>query len=153
MAYQEVSRLHTTKLIADGLEKSLPIKDMLDSLKKRYEVFYILPKTASHGGDKEVLAFWRALLGENVLEIDHEAAVCETIALTIGIREGRIDLEGGVDHLQEMGISDEQIIGSVSKALAKLPGSSVPATSSGAALAGLDSHKPASRKKPRSRRL
>ncbi|HEY7125317.1 MAG TPA: hypothetical protein VH540_15290 [Ktedonobacterales bacterium] len=153
MAYPAVSRAHANKLIGDGLEKDMPLKEMLSRLRKCYEVFYILPKSASHGGDKEVLAFWRQLLGENVLEIDDEAAVCETIALTIGIREGRIDLDDGVDHLKEMGVTDDKVLVSVSKALAKLPGSSVPATSSGAGLSGLSPDDPASGNPPKSRRL
>jgi hypothetical protein len=153
MAYSSAHRAHANKLIGDGLEKDMPIKEVLDRLKKRYEVFYILPKTASHGGDKEVLTFWRKLLGENVLEIDDEVAVCETIALTIGIREGRIDLEDGVDHLKEMGVTDDKVLGSVSKALAKLPGSSVSAISTGGGLSGLCPDESAGGNPPKSKRL
>jgi hypothetical protein len=33
---------------------------------------------------------WRSLLGERVLLLDDEAAVCETIALAVGLNEGGI---------------------------------------------------------------
>lgn len=141
MAYPAVKRAYAQSLIGDELESDIPVKEMVARLRERYEVFYILPKSASHGGDSEVLTFWRKLLGQNVLELDDEAAVCETIALTIGIWEGRTDLEEGVDHLKDMGVTDETVLGSVSKALAKLPGSAVAATSTGAGLAPTDAPK------------
>ena len=107
MAYPAVKRTHVKSLMDDDLESDIPISAMIARLRERYEVFYILPQSASHGRDREVLTFWRKLLGQNVLELEDEAAVCETIALTIGIWEGRTDLEEGVDDLKEMGVTDE----------------------------------------------
>ncbi len=137
MAYPAVKRTYVQSLMGDDLESDIPISAMIARLRERYEVFYILPQSASHGRDLEVLTFWRKLLGQNVLELEDEAAVCETIALTIGIWEGRTDLEEGVDDLKEMGVTDETVLGSVSKALAKLPGSAMVATSTGDGLVGL----------------
>lgn len=137
MAYPAVKRTYVQSLMGDDLESDISISAMISRLRERYEVFYILPQSASHGKDREVLTFWRKLLGQNVLELEDEAAVCETIALTIGIWEGRTDLEEGVDDLKEMGVTDETVLGSVSKALAKLPGSAVVATSTGDGLVGL----------------
>ncbi|HLV97975.1 MAG TPA: hypothetical protein VKT82_04790 [Ktedonobacterales bacterium] len=136
MAYPAVKRTYVKGLIDDDIESDIPISAMIARLRERYEVFYILPQSASHGGDREVLTFWRKLLGQNVLELENEAAVCETIALTIGIWEGRTDLEEGVDHLKDIGVTDATVLGSVSKALAKLPGSAVVA-STGNGLGGL----------------
>ncbi len=137
MAYPTVKRAYVESLLGEDIEGDIPLEAAIKRLRERYEVFYILPQSASYGGDREVLTFWRKLLGENVLELEDEAAVCETIALTIGIREGRTDLEEGVDHLKDMGVTDETVLGSVSKALAKLPGSAVAATSTGNGLMGL----------------
>ena len=137
MAYPAVKRAYVQSLMGDDLESDISISAMIARLRERYEVFYILPQSASHGRDREVLTFWRKLLGQNVLELEDETAVCETIALTIGIWEGRTDLEEGVDHLKEMGVTDKTVLGSVSKALAKLPGSAVVATSTGDGLVGL----------------
>lgn len=136
MAYPAVKRTYAKSLIGHDLESDIPISTAITRLRARYEIFYLLPQSASHGGDREVLTFWRKLLGQNVLELEDEAAVCETIALTIGIWEGRTDLEEGVDHLKDMGVTDETVLGSVSKALAKLPVSAVVATSTGNGLGG-----------------
>ncbi|NUR60526.1 MAG: hypothetical protein HOV87_17965, partial [Catenulispora sp.] len=46
---------------------------------------------------------WRALLGQNVIQLDDLDAVCETIALTIGLAEDRIDLDTGLADLREVG--------------------------------------------------
>ena len=42
------------------------------------------------------------LVGQNVLELDDPEAVCETIALAIGLSEGVIDVDEGAAHLTEM---------------------------------------------------
>ena len=81
----------------DGADR--PVRE----LQQRYHVFYILPKTASYGGDRTILGFWRKLLGQNVLELEDPEAVCETIALAIGMMEGTIDLRKGADDLKEFG--------------------------------------------------
>ena len=82
-----------------------------------YDVYYILPAGASYAGDDRVLAAWRELLGQNVLELDDLDAVCETIALTVGLGEDAIDLREGLDDLDELGSNAGT---AVSKALAKL---------------------------------
>jgi hypothetical protein len=83
-------------------------------------VFYILPQSASYGGDPKILGFWRKLLGQNVLELEDPEAVCETIALTIGMMEGTIDLYAGADDLKEFGAA-EGTLKAVTTALANIP--------------------------------
>ena len=43
-------------------------------------------------------AYWRGLFGQNVIELDDLDAVCETIALTVGLGEEAIDLADGVSR-------------------------------------------------------
>ena len=86
-------------------------------LKRRYDVYFIIPEGACHAGDDRLADFWRDLLGQNVIRLDDLDAVCETIALTVGLAEDAVDLEEGLDHLREVG-SDAG--GSVSRALAPL---------------------------------
>ncbi|NUR85781.1 MAG: hypothetical protein HOY71_17020, partial [Nonomuraea sp.] len=86
-------------------------------LTRKYDVYFILPEGASYAGDREVLASWRRLLGQNVLELDDLGAVSETIALTVGLGEDAIGLDEGLGDLAELGSTAGA---SVSKALAKL---------------------------------
>jgi hypothetical protein len=50
-----------------------------------------------------VLGRWRSLLRQNVIELDDLDAVCETIALTVGLGEEAIDLAEGLADLQDIG--------------------------------------------------
>jgi hypothetical protein len=136
MAYPLVKRREVQQVIGDGLEKDIPLREMLSELRRRYHVFYILPKAASYGGDRQILGFWRDLLGQNVLELDDPEAVCEVIALTIGMTEGTIDLSTGIEDLKEYNVAD-QTLHVVTMALATLPKSLAIVKAKGGALPGL----------------
>lgn len=137
MAYPRVNRSEANDLIGDGLEVNIPVAEMGKELRKRYHVFYLLPKGASYGGDATILKFWRGLPGQNVLELEDSEAVCEIIALAIGMMEGTIGLRAGIDDLRDCK-TDEQTLRTVSKALANLPASLMTVRASGNALPGLD---------------
>lgn len=130
LAYSMIKRHQVASVIGDTLEADIPVEAIAAELRERFNVFFILPKGAAFGGDPQVLAFWRKLFGEGVLELDDPEAVCETIALTIGQMEDAIDLEEGVEHLRELGV-DDQTVTSVSRALAKLNPDGKPATTNG----------------------
>ena len=136
MAYPRVKHREVGALIRDGLECDLPTEAIVRELRERYHVFYILPRSASYGGDPQILGFWRQLLGEHVLELDDPTAVCETIALAIGLLEGRVDLQSGTDDLRDLGV-DRATRRTVSTALAALPASLARVRSAGSALPGL----------------
>src|SRR5512134_359942 len=51
MAYSSVKKREVRGLIGDGVERDIPLAEMVKELKRRYHVFYILPKAASYGGD------------------------------------------------------------------------------------------------------
>jgi hypothetical protein len=136
MAYPFVKRNEVNSHINDGLERDIPVAEIVRELQQRYHVFYILPKAASYGGNPEILKFWRALLGQNVLELDETAAVCETIALTIGMMEGTIDLTTGMADLKEFGKTDTTVK-AVTNALAKVPTGLMKVKSKGGVLSGL----------------
>lgn len=63
------------------------------------------------------MIYWRDLIGQNALKLDDADAVCETIALTIGLMEGTVDLGQGIEDLKEIG-ADIKAISATSKALA-----------------------------------
>jgi len=120
MAYPSVKRREIRDVIRDGAERDIHTTDIVRELQQRYHVFYILPQSASYGGDAKILGFWRNLLGQNVLELEDPEAVCETIALTIGMMEGTIDLYAGADDLREFGAADSTLK-VVTNALANIP--------------------------------
>lgn len=117
LPYQRVSGKAVNKLIGDPRQRDIDVAAMVAELTQKYDVYYILPAGASYAGNKQVLGTWRDLLGQNVLELDDLDAVCETIALTIGLGEDAIGLDEGLDDLAGLG---SRAGASVSKALAEL---------------------------------
>ncbi|MET0417727.1 MAG: hypothetical protein ABW022_17075, partial [Actinoplanes sp.] len=116
MPYPRVSRKEVKKFIGDDTE-SVSTEQILAELQRKFDVYYLMPSAAGWGGDKEILTRWRGLLGQNVLELDDLDAVCETIAVTVGLGEDSIDLDEGLAHLVEAGSAHGSTVG---KALAPL---------------------------------
>jgi hypothetical protein len=117
LPYRKVKPKEVQRVIGDDLREAIPVESIVAELQRKFEVFFILPAAAGYGGDREVLDTWRALLGQNVLELDDLDAVCETIALTVGLGEDNVDLDEGLDDLAAYGSA---ATGSVAGALAPL---------------------------------
>jgi hypothetical protein len=116
MPYPRVKWREVEQVIGHrSLSQDIPTAEAVAELTERYDVYYILPVGAAHAGDGEVLEAWRALLGQNVIELDDLDAVCETIAVTIGLAEDAIDLDEGLADLRDVGSAAGA---SVAKALA-----------------------------------
>jgi hypothetical protein len=102
--YTQVSRQQVAHLIGDNLRQDLPVEQIIAEVQERYDYFHIIPTHTTHGRSPDVQACWQALLGERVLLLEDAAAVCETIALTIGLSEGVIrDLAHGASDLAQAG--------------------------------------------------
>ncbi len=102
--YPVVRASHVRTHIGDQLGRDLATAQIITELQQRFDYFHIIPTNTAHGGSPEVQACWRGLLGERVLLLDDEAAVCETLALSVGLGEGTVvSLEHGAADLVEAG--------------------------------------------------
>ncbi|WBB55925.1 hypothetical protein [Verrucosispora sp. WMMD573] len=119
LAYPQVKAGEVSRLVEDDLREDVPLRQIVDEVSRRWDTYYLLPAGSHYSGNRRVLEFWRDLLGQNALELDDLAAVCETIALTVGLGEQAIDLDQGLRDLDHAGSS---ATGTVSKALARLDG-------------------------------
>ena len=77
----------------------MPLRQIVAEVTRRWDTYYILPAGSHYAGNAKVLDFWRDLLGQNVIVLDDLDAVCETIALTVGLGEQAIDLDEGLRDL------------------------------------------------------
>jgi hypothetical protein len=111
MPYGRVKPKEVSGLIGDDLPAPVPTEAIVAELRRRFDVYYILPTGASYAGDREILGHWRALLGQNVIELDDLDAVCETIAVTVGLGEEAIDLAEGLDDLADVGSTAGATVG------------------------------------------
>ncbi len=101
--YARVKRKEVEKYLGEKLQADIPVADMIAELKRTYDVYFILPQMTSGWGNEEIHQRWVELLGQHVLRLEDPAGVCELIASTIGIAEGKVDLESVVDDLEEAG--------------------------------------------------
>ena len=117
MPYGTVKPKEVKKFIGDDLREPITVEAMVAELQRTFDVYYIIPTAAGWGGDKEILGYWKRLLGQQVIELDDLDAVCETIALTVGLGEDAIDLDAGLADLAEVGSAAGASVG---KALAPI---------------------------------
>lgn len=123
--YARSERSKVKDLIDDDLQENPDTRAVLAELQEKWEVFYLFASQGSYSKENVVdvrasdatALSWGDLLGQNAIVLDDADAVCETIALTIGIAEGAIGLSAGLDDLRETG-SDEKAIEATSRALA-----------------------------------
>lgn len=126
--YAVVRRAHLRRYVGDTVVRDIPVEQIVAEVQQRYEYFHILPTNTSHGRSPDVQARWRELLGERVLLLEDEAAVCETIALAIGLCEGTLDdLAGGAADLRDAG-SDGRAATAASTALSRFAAKRGPVT-------------------------
>jgi hypothetical protein len=114
--YSRVKRGEVKRTIGDKLQADLPVEELLAELQRTYEVYYVLPKMTHHWNNAAVHRRWVELLGQNVLRLENPAGICELIASTIGLAEGKVELDNLAGDLQEAGASTT-IAQAVGKAL------------------------------------
>lgn len=114
--YPKVSATEVNKIIGGTLQEGLTTIEIFEELKQKWDVYFLFAEQGSYswneiaapgettvGGDPS----WSSLLGQNAIRLEDASAVCETIALTIGMMEGNIDLDTGLADLDELGTGDD----------------------------------------------
>lgn len=143
--YKKVRKDQVNEIIGDSLQEDIPTEDIFGELKEKFEVFYLFATQGSYrpetvlpeeAGD-DMAHGWRELLGQNALILDDAGAVCETIALTLGIMEGAVTHEDGMEDLKEVS-TDLGAIEAAGKALATVGAGAVATAEASDDLPGLD---------------
>jgi hypothetical protein len=119
--YPKVKRTEVGAVIGDGLQSSIPIEDVVAELRRAFDVYHILPRMTSNFDHPVVHRRWAELLGQNALRLEEPAGVCELIASTIGVAEGKVDLDQLTDDLQDAGAS-AGVAGAVRRTLMEAAG-------------------------------
>jgi hypothetical protein len=110
MPYAFVKPNEVSKVIGDRLGEAITVQAIITELQRMYDVYYIMPAGSSYAGDPQILGHWRKLLGQNVIELDDLDAVCETIALTVGLGEQAVSLSTGLGDLIEVGSGQTDVV-------------------------------------------
>jgi hypothetical protein len=117
--YPRIKRKEVEKLIGDGLQADLPIEELIAELQRTWDVYFVIPRMTQHWNNEVVRRRWAQLLGQNVLRLEEPAGICELIALTIGLAEGKADLDDLAAELEETG-SSEAVVRAVGNALERV---------------------------------
>ena len=110
------------RVIGDQVDVDQSTEAIYREVQQRWETFFVLPRQTAYYDDRQVNEHWRNLLGERLLKLEDPEAVCELIALTVGLLEDAIDLGEGLADLADVGSPHGAAVG---KALAAVGGRSV----------------------------
>jgi hypothetical protein len=102
---------HIRAVLGERAQHNVDVEKIYREVQERWNTFFILPNQSSYFTDQQVRNHWRSLLGERLLLLDDPAAVCELIAITIGLLENTIDLDGGLNDLRDIGSSYRKTVG------------------------------------------
>lgn len=95
---------------------SFSMEELVKAASEKYEVFHIVIAQGHHGKDPEVIGFWQKLLHERALVLEDLNAICELIAVTVGLQEGVFTLDDAARELRQRG-TEEALVRSVQHAL------------------------------------
>lgn len=99
------SDLH--KVFGEPPEEVTSLRSLVERVKEKYNLFFIIPTETSWGRDKEHQNYWRDLVGaQQVLLVDDTRQIVPLIATTIGLMEEAVDLEDAERHLKENGFEN-----------------------------------------------
>lgn len=108
LPYPEVRRDEVSRLLGDSLERNLSTESVIAEAQQKYHVFMLRPQNTSHGREIGVHRRWEELLGaDHVLTLSDESAVSETIALVVGLTEGRVTLGQARHDLETLPNADQ----------------------------------------------
>lgn len=104
--YPRSTKDELAKLIGDGAQDDVSLKEIVASVREKWNVFFIIPKGTNHFGDPELRKCWANLLGDqHVIMLEDPDAVCETIGVAIGLCEGTTTGDRMKRDLDDVGTS------------------------------------------------
>lgn len=107
-------------LIGDDVQSNVPLESIMEAVKAKWNVFFIIPKGTSHYNDPMLRKRWMGLLDEeHVIMLEDAEAVCETIGLAIGICEGTTTGDAVASDLKDAGASTA-VVAAVTRGLDSL---------------------------------
>ena len=122
LPYASVGHQNVKDFIVDELAEDIPTTDILRELREKFEVFWIRPLTGNQNSS-EITNGLNTMFAERVIPMDNPEEVCEIIAATIAVNEGRNGREVQADL---RGTSDAAIARrAVQAAAAAIPGRNI----------------------------
>jgi len=106
--YSHVKKAEVERIIGQKIQENIPTEEILNELRQKFEVFWIMPKGASNFTNTDIIDHLKALFGQNYLSLPNPADICELIISTIGLMEGYSIKDISID-LRDIGSDDDTI--------------------------------------------
>lgn len=119
MAYNKIDKELVEAVIGDKLQENITLEQMVQEMNSKFEYFHIATHSRSYADGHH--SWWKGLLGERALFLDHPEGVCELIGMTIGACEGR-DLDDTSADMVDAGM-DKHAVDAAKRALVPYAGS------------------------------
>lgn len=101
---------HVKEFIGDGEPLApLTVTGLAKAIKEQWEVYILLIDNMSARSQRSEAFYTNLFDAQHVLVLEDPNSVSETIALAIGVGEGTVDLDEGIDDLRSTGTSVEAI--------------------------------------------
>ena len=91
--YAKVDALSYKDITGIELADDIPTKDVIEELRKKFEIFWIMPSGTSHWDDAHIISTLKGYFGSRYLRLEDVECITETIASIIALGEGK-DLNG-----------------------------------------------------------
>lgn len=104
--YTEVSKREVERIFGDTIQANISTEEIVKECQEKYHVFALIPRNTQYNGSPENRQTWEKLLGaDHVIPIEDENAICEAVALAVGLTEGKTTLDKAKTELVGEGAS------------------------------------------------
>jgi len=108
LPYPAVKASEVKRIIGETIQSDIPTEKILEELRDKFEVFWIVPEEGSYINDPHVMEPLRKMFGQNLLILKDAKDVCELIAATIGVAEG-YDIHEVATALKDIGADADSV--------------------------------------------
>lgn len=110
MSYTTVSDEQVKRVFGRTLPGDIPLETIVREAQDKYHLFVVIPAQTQSGQNPAVHDHYRSYFDpQHVIVLNEAQNVSEIIALTIGLTEGTITLDQGMEHLREAATGKDQI--------------------------------------------
>jgi len=117
--YDSVGHRNIEEFVGDVNAEDIATTDILAELREKFEVFWIRPTVTTNINNSEVTNALRTLFGEREIKINDPREICEVIAATIAVNEGR-NIRDVANDLAT-GSNRDAVVRSIASAAAAIP--------------------------------
>jgi hypothetical protein len=86
--YPKVKKSEVKAVIGDDIQEDIPTEQILEELREKFEVFWVIPAQTNHWNDPRVREPLQDMFGQALLKLENPDDVCELLCSTIGVCEG-----------------------------------------------------------------